>query len=287
LKRLFTAVWLTGILAVLEVIRELHSFKVTRYTISSAKLAGLKGMKKIIFLSDLHNCCYGRNNEKLFEEIKKEAPDLILIGGDMLLRTDGNDYGGTARFLSRLPKLGSVYYANGNHEQKLKERPKKYEQSYKEYKKELVRAGIHFLENTSEELTLGTCMIRVTGLEIPLKGYERFGKSRLCMQEIEERIGGHKDVYEILLAHHPAYTELYQEWGADLILCGHYHGGIIGIPGIGGMIAPDFTLFPKYSGGCYKVKDAAAVVSRGIGTHSIPVRLLNPAEIVVIELVES
>lgn len=287
MRPLYKIVWMSGLLAVLEIARELRSFRTTRYTVSSAKLSGLKGRKKIVFLSDLHNYCYGRDNEKLFEEIKKENPDLILIGGDMLLRSDGNDYGGTVRFLSRLPKLCSVYYANGNHEQKLKECPKKYEQSYEEYKKELMQAGIHFLENASEELKWGDCVIRITGLEIPLKWYERFQKNRLCVREIEEQIGESKDVYEILLAHHPAYAERYQEWGADLTLCGHYHGGVVGIPGSGGVIAPDFTLFPRYSGGCYRVQDAAVVVSRGLGTHSVPVRLLNPAEIVVIELVES
>ena len=37
------------------------------------------------FLSDLHNHVYGKQNNKLFEAIKTEQPDLILIGGDMLV----------------------------------------------------------------------------------------------------------------------------------------------------------------------------------------------------------
>lgn len=287
MRTLMKMLLLTGILAVVEIIRELHSFKVTRYKVSSVKLAGLSGAKKIIFLSDMHNYCYGKDNEKLFHAIETEKPDLILIGGDMLLRSDGNDYGGTVRFLSGLPKICKVYCANGNHEQKLKEQPKRYKQSYEEYKRLLVKAGIHFLENESEEFDWDGKQIRVTGLEIPMKAYERFRRDRLKVREIEERIGKSKAVYEILLAHHPGYTEVYQEWGADLILCGHYHGGVIGIPGNGGIIAPDFTLLPRYSGGCYPVKNSAAVVSRGLGAHSVPVRLMNPAEIVVIELVGS
>lgn len=287
MKILMLMLLLIGILAVLEIVRELHSFKVTRYRVSPVKLTGLSNARKIIFLSDLHNYCYGKDNEKLFHAIEKERPDLILIGGDMLLRSDGNDYRGTASFLSRLPKLCQVYCANGNHEQKLKELPRKYEQSYREYKALLIKAGIHFLENESDEFVWDGIRIRITGLEIPMKAYERFRRDQLSVREIEERIGESKAAYEILLAHHPAYTKIYQEWGADLILCGHYHGGVIGIPGIGGVIAPDFTLFPRYSGGCYSVGNASAVVSRGLGAHSVPVRFLNPAEIVVIELVES
>ena len=134
-----------GIPAVLEIVRELHSFKVTRYRVSSVKLAGLRSKRKIIFLSDLHNYCYGRDNEPLFRAIEKERPDLILIGGDMLLRSDGNNYSGTVRFLSGLTSICKVYCGNGNHEQKLKEQPWRFEQSYQEYKALLVKAGIHLL----------------------------------------------------------------------------------------------------------------------------------------------
>lgn len=268
-----------------EVVRELHIFRVVRYKIGHPKLKGLKSTKKLVFLSDLHNCCYGRENEKLFEAIRKERPDLILIGGDMLLRRDGWSYVQTVEFISRLPGLCKVYYANGNHEQKLKEWPERYRQSYKEYRQRLAKAGVHFLENESAGEEWDKIPVRITGLEIPLKNYERFGKRQLRPKELEKRIGRAGGAYEILLAHHPGYARDYQRWGADLILSGHYHGGVVGIPG-GGVIAPDFRLFPEYSGGCYQVGEAAVVVSRGLGTHSVPVRFMNPAEVVVVEFAD-
>ena len=55
----------------------------------------------------------------------------------MLVRKDGNSYDRTVRFLGKLPAICPVYCANGNHEQKLKELPDKYEQSYEGYKKAL------------------------------------------------------------------------------------------------------------------------------------------------------
>lgn len=268
----------------IEMIRELRDFRVTKYRICSQKLNGIKREKKIIFLSDLHNRMYGEENERLLESIRNQHPDLILIGGDMLVRKDGNSYDKTVHFLAKLPGICPVYCANGNHEQKLKELPDKYEQSYEEYKKALTASGIHVLENASETVKLDEVPVKLSGLEIPLGAYARFGKKELSLKEITDRIGEHGDDYQILLAHHPGYMKEYLAYGADLILGGHYHGCVVQLPGIGGVISTNFTLFPKYSGGIYPEGEQIAVVSRGLGTHSVPLRLWNWPELIVLEL---
>lgn len=268
----------------IEMIRELRDFRVTKYRICSQKLNGIKREKKIIFLSDLHNRMYGEENERLLESIRNQHPDLILIGGDMLVRKDGNSYDKTVHFLAKLPGICPVYCANGNHEQKLKELPDKYEQSYEEYKKALTASGIHMLENASETVKLDEVPVKLSGLEIPLGAYARFGKKELSLKEITDCIGEHGDDYQILLAHHPGYMKEYLAYGADLILGGHYHGCVVQLPGIGGVISTNFTLFPKYSGGIYQEGEQTAVVSRGLGTHSVPLRLWNWPELIVLEL---
>ena len=268
----------------IEMIRELRDFRVTKYRICSQKLNGIKREKKIIFLSDLHNRMYGEENERLLESIRNQLPDLILIGGDMLVRKDGNSYDKTVHFLAKLPGICPVYCANGNHEQKLKELPDKYEQSYEEYKKALTASGIHMLENASETVKLEEVPVKLSGLEIPLGAYARFGKKELSLKEITDRIGEHGDDYQILLAHHPGYMKEYLAYGADLILGGHYHGCVVQLPWIGGVISTNFTLFPKYSGGIYQEGEQTAVVSRGLGTHSVPLRLWNWPELIVLEL---
>ena len=268
----------------IEMIRELRDFRVTKYRICSQKLNGIKREKKIIFLSDLHNRMYGEENERLLESIRNQHPDLILIGGDMLVRKDGNSYDKTVHFLAKLPGICPVYCANGNHEQKLKELPDKYEQSYEEYKKALTASGIHMLENASETVKLEEVPVKLSGLEIPLGAYARFGKKELSLKEITDRIGEHGDDYQILLAHHPGYMKEYLAYGADLILGGHYHGCVVQLPRIGGVISTNFTLFPKYSGGIYQEGEQTAVVSRGLGTHSVPLRLWNWPELIVLEL---
>ena len=268
----------------IEMIRELRDFRVTKYRICSQKLNGIKREKKIIFLSDLHNRMYGEENERLLESIRNQHPDLILIGGDMLVRKDGNSYDKTVHFLAKLPGICPVYCANGNHEQKLKELPDKYEQSYEEYRKALTASGIHMLENASETVKLEEVPVKLSGLEIPLGAYARFGKKELSLKEITDRIGEHGDDYQILLAHHPGYMKEYLAYGADLILGGHYHGCVVQLPWIGGVISTNFTLFPKYSGGIYPEGEQTAVVSRGLGTHSVPLRLWNWPELIVLEL---
>ena len=268
----------------IEMIRELRDFRVTKYRICSQKLNGIKREKKIIFLSDLHNRMYGEENERLLESIRNQHPDLILIGGDMLVRKDGNSYDKTVHFLAKLPGICPVYCANGNHEQKLKELPDKYEQSYEEYKKALTASGIHMLENASETVKLDEVPVKLSGLEIPLGAYARFGKKELSLKEITDRIGEHGDDYQILLAHHPGYMKEYLAYGADLILGGHYHGCVVQLPWIGGVISTNFTLFPTYSGGIYQEGEQTAVVSRGLGTHSVPLRLWNWPELIVLEL---
>ena len=58
--------------------------------------------------------------------------------------------------------------------------------------------------------------------------------------------------YNILIAHNPDYFPAYAEWGADLVLSGHVHGGIMRLPLLGGVLSPALRLFPKYDGGLFQ-----------------------------------
>ena len=98
------------------------------------------------------------------------------------------------------------------------------------------------------------------------------------------RNDSHTEPYRILIAHNPEYFEAYSEWGADLTVSGHIHGGIMRLPLLGGVISPRFTLFPKYSGGEYERDGHKMIVSCGLGTHSVHVRVFNPAELAVIDI---
>ena len=103
------------VLVLLESWRENRVFRKTYYRIESSKLQKLQRARKVIFLSDLHNHCYGEENQKLLDAIKKEEPDLILITGDMLIGKEGISPETAQAFVCQLPKICEVYYSNGNH----------------------------------------------------------------------------------------------------------------------------------------------------------------------------
>jgi predicted MPP superfamily phosphohydrolase len=83
------------------------------------------------------------------------------------------------------------------------------------------------------------------------------------------------DDFLVLLNHRNTWNEAFSEYGADLVLCGHAHGGIIRLPFIGGIVSTDFTLFPKYTSGIYKMDGGYMLVSRGLGNSARSFRVFN------------
>lgn len=273
----------------LEVWRELHFFKTTHYSVESEHLSGLREELNVLFLSDLHNRVYGKNNDLLFEAVKKEQPDLILIGGDMLVGKENASGSAALEFVKRLPEICPVFYANGNHEQRMKEDPEVYQESYREYQRELKERGVIFLENSSASIILGGQELIISGLELPADTYRKFRKSAVSEQQVSACIGEHSrgekgSGYTILLAHNPAYMDAYLKWGADLILSGHLHGGLVRVPLIGGIVTPQGFLFPKYSGEMTREGDQTVIVSRGLGSHTINIRFFNTPELISVRL---
>ena len=290
---IFLFILIAGGLLGLEIYRELHHFRVTHYTIESQKFKGFSRDLNLIFLSDLHNRVYGEKNEPLLQAIRNEKPDLILIGGDMLVGKEDASYDIALDFTSQLPEIAPVLYATGNHEQRMREKPEIYQAAYADYRQQLKDRGVLFLENGSCRIEAGTVRLEISGVELPSASYKKLKKLPIQASDIAEYL--HKDsvsvtedsVYRILLAHNPAYMNAYKGWGADLILSGHLHGGVMRLPGIGGVITPQAFLFPKYSGEMTKEGEQTIIVSRGLGTHTINIRLFNQPEVVSICLKRS
>lgn len=272
-------------ICIVEWMREIVTFKVTHYDIKSDKLNKLNHERKIVFLSDLHNNRYGKNNEKLFDAVKEQNPDLILVGGDMLVGKANIPSKVAEDFVSKLMEICPVYYANGNHEQRMRVYPETFGTAFQEYKDRLIKSGVTFVENENVDFNWDGCQVKIHGLEIPVKYYKKFCKQTLPVDVVREQIGEPElNCYNILLAHNPTYVSTYLEWGADLILSGHFHGGVVRIPKLGGIITPQWHMFPKYSGELTKENEKYVVVSKGLGAHTLKIRFLNPAEIVVLHI---
>lgn len=266
---------------VVSIIYDSTRFVKREYVIRSEKI--LKD-SRIVLLSDLHNKCFGQKNEDLIKAVEEASPDFILIAGDMVTAAEKKTkYEEPIELLSVLASKYPVFYANGNHEYRIKTYKEVYGDLYEKYKEKLIGCGVRLLEN--EKVYLSDINVEIFGLEIGRKYYERFRQSTMEEDYIDNLLGKRKDgAFRLLIAHNPDYFKEYVKWGADLTVAGHLHGGVMRLPWLGGVISPMVRFFPKYDGGMFAEDDSVMVVSRGLGMHTIPIRIFNPGELIIIDL---
>ncbi|MBQ3105098.1 MAG: metallophosphoesterase [Lachnospiraceae bacterium] len=257
-----------------------NRFKISRYTLESRKIVS---PYSFVVLADLHNKQYGAHNWKLLQAIDRLHPEGIFLAGDMLTSIKGRDFTPALELIHRLAEKYPIFYGAGNHETRLFLYPEVYGKMGEEYERSLLEKQVRILHN--EGCGLPEYNIHVTGLELTREYYRRMQKVRMASSYLEETLGKpDKEVFQILLAHNPEYFKEYAKWGADLVLSGHLHGGIMRLPLLGGVISPSLKLFPGYDSGMYHQGDSAMVLSRGLGVHTIPLRIFNPGELILIEL---
>lgn len=280
------------------------SFRIAKYKIRDTRIpAAFSGTKFAVF-GDMHGRCFGKKQEKLLQAIEEIAPDYVLSTGDLV--TDGRPASLNAAcvLLCRLVKRYPVYYAPGNHEQKFRERTEEGRKLFENYLEKLAQAGVTYLDNEHVHIAKDGDAIGINGLRLPLEFYTKCWNKTVCgVEDIQKQLPiQREEAFQILLAHNPLYTDAYMKWGAGVVLCGHIHGGIVRLPGLGGVIAPTFELFPKYDSGSYRYGDGkqasveplehvekgvgmgTMLLTRGLWTHTIPLRICNPPEILVVEL---
>ncbi len=258
---------------------ERKTLSVSRYELETDKI---RTDKTVVFLSDLHDNCFGEGQKTLLDAIKRERPDAVLIGGDMMVVKSKADTGAALFLVEKLADQYPIYYGNGNHEKRMDQNRDQYGDQYDEFQKRLKKLGVFHLSD--ESAGLGSD-IRIYGLNIEEPYYKKFQNKTMENRYIEKRLGkADEGKYCILLAHSPMFHKAYAQWGADLALGGHFHGGTIRIPGLGGLMTPQFQFFEKCCGGIHRIRGKVMIVSRGLGTHSINIRLNNKPELVVIHL---
>lgn len=283
---ILTAVAVIAVFFLVVMIVDGNRFIIREYTLESDKIQD--GID-VAVLADLHNKQYGTANSKLYEALEKVDPHVVMVAGDMLTAKPGKGYERAACFMERVAEKFPVYYGLGNHEYRMKIYPEHYGNEFAEYVQRLEKEGIQVLDNESALIRVQresrVTNIRVTGVSIERLYYKRFRKIYMEPDYLDHAIGkADKEAFQILLAHNPEYFDEYADWGADLVLSGHVHGGIMRLPCLGGVISPKLVLFPKYDGGLFRKKESIMVLSRGLGMHTIPIRIFNPGELVVIHL---
>lgn len=277
---LITIICVLVLFFVIVMIIDCNRFVKREYCCESGKL---KREGTFVLLSDLHNKSFGKQNERLFRAIEQEKPDAILIAGDMYTSSAREDNQEIAAFVQRLAERYPVYYGNGNHEQKTRLFPEIFGDRYTVFADRICQAGVRLLVN--DKWYLPDYNMEIYGLEVGREYYHKPTKMLMSEAYMEEMLGkADENRYNLLIAHNPEYFDNYAAWGADLTVSGHIHGGLMRLPVLGGVISPRLCLFPHYDGGRFTKAGREMILSRGLGTHTLPIRIFNPGELVVIHL---
>lgn len=260
---------------------EKKHFKVDTYTIETDKLQ--TDEKRFVFLTDLHSNVFGLDNRPLIEAIDKINPDFILSGGDMMVVKGGEaDAAVSLRLFKELTNRYPVYAANGNHETRMRKDTEYYKSCYADYTRQLERMGVRVLVDEALELEDG---ITISGVELCEEYYRDFCPAKLHPAFLEERLGkADAGRFQILMPHSPLFFDAYRQWGADLSLAGHFHGGTIRLPVLGGVMTPQIQFFHPKCAGFFQQKGKYLLVGRGLGTHSVNIRFNNLPQLAVVVL---
>lgn len=248
------------VLMVLEILICIFSLYQNYHLVTSEYKAdiGLEKDLTIVQVSDLHNQFFGFGESRLLEKIEEASPDMIVVTGDVVDKFHTN-YGMALDFFEGAVKIAPVYYVTGNHEAWLE--GEKINEMYGKMRD----LGVNFLDDSYVDIgDYILAGIADTSLE-SFNAYGPFDESKPV----------------IMLAHEPQYTDLYKSLGADLVFTGHYHGGQIIIPGVGGVMSPEFEFLPELYEGIHDIDGMKIIISRGLGNSAAPVRINNYPELVI------
>jgi len=264
-KRLLYGLLLVAVLYLLINIGGKYRIVTREYEITDPRI---RLETRLCVVSDLHGARYGSDQNDLLLAIEQTRPDVVLLLGDLF-----DQHGRNANTLTLLRALSGrypCYFILGNHE---------YKAGSIEQVRGLIRqAGIPILAGESILLDSG---VRIYGIDDG-----RGGKYRQTMQISRAARMRSDDEYSVLAIHVPNGVESYLDYGFDLMLSGHTHGGQIIIPGLlNGLYAPGQGFFPKYAGGRYDLEATTLIISRGLARKPrwLP-RVCNPPELVLVDL---
>lgn len=244
----------------------------TRYTVSSEKIPESFDGYKILVISDLHNADFV---SQIVKKAEKAEPDIVVFTGDMVQLPD--DCADSACFIAEeLFGHAGLYGVSGNHETA--------NYGYYDIIGRLEYNNVKMLENRSEVIEKDGGRICIAGLKDPkhsVVSEEKYEKIYRRLDNILPK----EEMFTVLLNHRASMYPRIKNCGADLILSGHHHGGVVRIPFIGGVIGENGEFFPKYDYGLFKEDDGAVmVVSGGCDKNPDKPRFFNPPEVVLVTL---
>lgn len=269
---------LTVIAAAISAIVCKSTFCVRNYTVA---IEGIKTDTRVVMLSDLHSCQYGKDNQRLLQAIQEEHPAAIFCVGDMVnAGADDTELKQLVSFVSDLQEIAQVYFSLGNTElQNMMD-------GGADVLQLMQTVGAVALLDDYVETEIGGNRINV-GFTMGHYNYTQEQWKNPPDYAMEYAVGA-DGTPAIVLRHMPEsfFLDIHNKWTGDLYLCGHTHGGLWRIPGIGGVFAPTQGFFPKYDRGYFTFDDGRfqMIINPGFGGHKGIPRIFNLPELSVITL---
>ena len=269
------------ITAVVSIVVCSSYIKTTQYYVA---LDGIEKPVRIAIVADTHGKIFGKDNNLLYKKVRTQAPDVIVLLGDLFPKEyKKSDKDDVIQFTQSMQDIAQVFFAMGNHE-------KNYSAQYgDDWIDEIRNTGAIVFEEECKDIVLNGNTIRI-GSSMG-HGY-LFGRTKeeyyasteyAVLTELEN-----SPYPTILLAHMPdtiAFVEARRKWHIDLALCAHTHGGVIRIPGKGGLYAPMQGWWPKFDYGEYQLNDQMRmIITSGLSGHDKVPRIFNLPEICVIDI---
>lgn len=245
-----------------------QGLQTTYYTLASQHLTH---PLRFAVVTDLHSTWYGQDQSELIGAIEREAPDAVLLSGDIV--DDEQPRDAAKAFLQTITQKYPTYYVLGNHEFRTPD-----PEEVKDWTRNL---GVTVLDGTGETITINDQTVLICGVDDPACGIVDFQNQFFAVSQMAQNA----DAYTILLSHRPELTDWYTNSPFDLVVSGHAHGGQVRLPFVlpDGLIAPGQGLFPKYTSGLHELEDTTLLVSRGLCRNSLP-RVCNRPELVILDV---
>jgi predicted MPP superfamily phosphohydrolase len=224
---------------------------------------------RILQLSDIHLSAFLSETEfaRAIDAALHLHPHLAVVTGD-LISGHSDPLDACIRQLARLKADAGVFACMGNHE--------RYARAEDYTARQSARVGIRFLRGQAQTLRFGNAVLNLAGLDFqPQRDRRRYlrGAERLIVP----------GATNILLQHNPDVFPVAARQGYHLLLAGHTHGGQVTVEILDRSINPA-RFFTPYVYGLYRQGNAAAYVTRGIGTIGIPARIGARPEISLLRL---
>ena len=224
---------------------------------------------RILQISDIHLSPFlsERDLSRAIDAAAGLHPHIAMVTGD-LISTRGDPLDACIRQLARLKADAGVFGCMGNHERYAK--VERYTQDA------AARVGIEFLRHTNRQLRFGNSVVNIAGVD-----HQSLAGKQIYLRGAERLV--QPGAFNILLSHNPDVFPVAARQGYNFMLSGHTHGGQVTVEILDQSINPA-RFFTPYVYGLYRSGNAAAYVTRGIGTIGIPARIGAPPEISLIRL---